>query len=95
MNTTSKLKTGLLAAAITAATLPVAAFAALTEGDIVGTSEADIRAALAAEGYVVHEIETEDGEIEVEATRDGKTYEVELSSDTGAILEIEVDDDDD
>lgn len=83
------LKTGLLTAALGLATLPAIAFAALSEGDVIGTSEAEIRAALKAEGYVVHGIE-----IEAEVTLNGMAFEIELSTETGEILEIEAEDDD-
>ena len=85
-----------LAALASAAILaPVIAFAAVSVGDSLGTSDADIRAKLEAAGYTVNEIEREDGEIEVEAVRDGLPVEIEIASDTGMIVEIEVDDDHD
>lgn len=91
MQPLTKLKTGLLVTAIGVATLPAIA-TALGNGDVVGTDEAAIRAALEADGYTVQNIEREDDEIEVHATRDGQAYEVELSAETGAILEIELED---
>ena len=91
MNTTTKLKTGLLISALGLASIPMTALA-LTAGDTLGTSEADIRAALVAEGYEVLEFETEDDEIEVEVSRDGQVFEIELSADTGTVLEVELED---
>ncbi|MBW4709766.1 PepSY domain-containing protein [Roseobacter sp. YSTF-M11] len=75
--------------------VPGAVFAQIGVGDALGASEADVRAALKAQGYVITEVELEDGEIEVEATRDGKAYEIEVSAETGIVLEIELDDEDD
>jgi len=92
MNLNRKLKTQVLVAAMGIAALPIVAQAALTEGTLVGTSETEIRAALETEGFVVTEIESEDGEIEVEATLDGQEYEIGLSAETGEVLEIEQDD---
>lgn len=89
MTAITTLKAGLVAAAVAAVSIPSIA-AALSTGDAVGTSEADIRAALEGEGYNIDEIA-----IEVEATRDGKTYEIEISLETGEVVEIELEDDDD
>ena len=75
--------------------LPALALAASSVGDVVGTSEADIRANLESQGYIVQEIEFEDGEIEVEALLDGQEVELELSRNTGAVIEIEAEDEDD
>ena len=56
------------------------------------TSDA-ITALLTEQGYQVAEIEMEkDGEFEVEATKDGLEYEIELDADLN-ILEVEEDDD--
>ncbi|MEL7091109.1 MAG: PepSY domain-containing protein [Pseudomonadota bacterium] len=89
MNTFAK--PALLAALI----VPTAAFAGLELGQPLGTQEADIRAALTEMGYEVQEIEFEDDEIEAEVTLDGVAYEIELAVDTGKIIEIELEDDDD
>ncbi len=75
--------------------VPALALAATTVGDVVGTSEAEIRASLESQGYTVQEIEFEDDEIEVEVLYDGKPFEIELASDTGTVIEIEAEDDDD
>ncbi|SLN54911.1 hypothetical protein ROA7450_02824 [Roseovarius albus] len=84
-------KTVLLASLL----IPGVALAQINEGDALGTTEADITAALESQGYAITEIETEDGEIEVEAMLGGKAYEIEISAETGNVLEIELDDEDD
>ena len=72
---------------------PVLGLAAANTGDTLGVAEADIRAALEAQGYVIQEFEIEDDELEVEASLNGILYEIEISPQTGEILEIEEDDD--
>lgn len=89
MNPTTKLT--LLAALM----IPGAALAAVSEGDVLGTTEADVRAALEAQGYVVTGIELEDDEIEADVTLDGAAFEIEVAVATGMVLEIEADDGDD
>lgn len=84
----------LLGAALLAALIPAGAFA-LSVGETVGTDVDDIRAQFEAQGYTVTEIETEDGEIEVEYLDGGKEYEVSIAMDTGVITDIELEDDDD
>lgn len=74
---------------------PSLAFATMTVGDKLGTNEADIKAALEAQGYTVEEIEAKDGEFEAEVLLGGTPYEIEVSAKTGEIIEIELDDDDD
>ncbi|MEM8729700.1 MAG: PepSY domain-containing protein [Pseudomonadota bacterium] len=88
-----KLRYAMIAPALVASAL--AAHAAVSTGETLGTTEAEIRATLEASGYVIQEIEVEGDEIEVEATLDGAAYEIELSAATGEILEIEAEDDDD
>lgn len=63
--------------------------AAVINGDIVGVTESDIRTNLTNSGYLVESIEFDDDEIEIEATLDGLVYEIELSSTTGSVIEIE------
>ena len=75
--------------------IPGAAFAQISVGDALGASETDMRAALEAKGYAITEVELEEGEIEFEATLDGVAYEIEVSAETGMVLEIELDDDGD
>ena len=75
--------------------IPAAAFANFAVGDTVGTDLDEIRAKFEAQGYTVTEIEVEDGEIEVEYVLDGQEYEVTIAPDTGVVLEVELEDDDD
>lgn len=63
-------------------------------GDVAGTSEADIRAYLEGNGYSVQNLTVEDDEIEVDVLFDGAALEIEISSTSGAIVEIEAEDDD-
>lgn len=84
-------KTTLIAALL----IPGVAFAQLDTGAPIGTTEDAIRATLEEKGFEITEIEYEDEEIEVEAMLDGKAYEIELSAETGMVVEIELDDDDD
>ena len=84
-------KPALLAALI----VPAAAFAGLDLGQSLGTTEDEVRAALTGLGYEVVEIEIEDGEIEAEVVLDGAAFEIEVAMDTGQIVEIEAEDDDD
>ena len=74
--------------------VPGVALAQINAGDTMGVTDAEILSTLEAEGYRVIEIEMEDGEIEVEAVRDGQMFEIEIAADTGLILEIELDDED-
>ena len=77
------------------ATVPLAAFAGLTLGDQAGTTDAEIRAMMEAQGYEVLEIEIEDDEIEVDYVLDGVEYEAEIDPATGAIIALELEDEDD
>ncbi|CUH47405.1 PepSY domain-containing protein [Ruegeria atlantica] len=77
------------------ATAPVLALANVGLGDKLGTSEADIRATLEAQGYQIEEIEFEDGEIEVELIKDGVETELVLSETDGMVTAIELEEDDD
>ena len=74
--------------------VPGVALAQINAGDTTRVTDAEILSTLEAEGYRVLEIEMEDGEIEVEAVRDGQMFEIEIAADTGLILEIELDDED-
>lgn len=84
-----------LFAGFTFATISNAAVQGMAEGDMVGKTEAEITAALETLGAKIDEIESEDGEIEVELTLDGVAYEVEVDLTTGLIAEVEMDDDED
>ncbi|MFD1156684.1 PepSY domain-containing protein [Roseovarius aestuarii] len=74
--------------------IPGIAFAQINKGDALGSSEAAILSALEAQGYTITGIETEGGEIEVDAMLDGTAYEIEVSAETGMVIEIELGDDD-
>lgn len=91
MNPKSKLI--LLASA--ALCVPAIAFAAINVGDKAGVTDAEIRGSLEAAGYKIDEIEREDDEIEVTATLNGRTVEIEIAPKTGEIQEIELEDDND
>ncbi len=88
-------QTPMISAALLAVLIPAAAFANFSVGDTVSTEPAEIRSQLEAEGYTVLEIEVEDGEIEVEYEMDGQEFELTLAADTGQILEIEAEEDED
>ena len=64
---------GLIAGAV-----PAAAFAAVAVGDKIGVSDEEIRSALEAEGYILEEIEREDGEIEAEVVLNGTEFEITI-----------------
>lgn len=84
-------KTALLASLL----IPGAALAQINIGDQLGASDTAIQAALEAQGYTITEIETEDGEIEVDATIGGQSFEFEVSLETGLVLTAYQDDDED
>ncbi|MFL4470327.1 PepSY domain-containing protein [Tateyamaria armeniaca] len=86
---TSTTKSAILATLL----VPAAAFAGLDVGQMLGTTEDEIRTALTGMGYDVHDIELEDGEIEAEVTLDGVAFEIEVAIYTGLVTEIERDDD--
>lgn len=88
--------TNLKALALTTAivSLPALGYAAVSVGETLGTSEAEIRANLEAAGYTVTEFERENGEIEVEVMIDGVEQEIVVAANSGKILEIELEDDD-
>ena len=69
-----------------------ATYAAVMEGDILGTTEAEIRAALESDGYTVQKVTVDGDEIEIKVIYAGVTSEIEVSSETGAVLEIEPED---
>lgn len=81
-------------ALLTALIVPGFALAGADVGQTLGTTEADVHAALTGMGYNVKEIEVEDGEIEADVTLDGVAYEIEVAMDTGIVTEIELEDDD-
>jgi ribosome biogenesis SPOUT family RNA methylase Rps3 len=77
------------------AATPVLVLANVSLGDKLGTDEAAIRSAMEAQGYVVEEIEFEDGEIEVELVKDGVETELVLSKSDGVVTAIEIEDEND
>lgn len=82
-------------AGLSYATISNAAVQGMSEGDMLGKTEAEIIAALETLGANIDEVESEENEIEVELTLDGVAYEVEVDLTTGQIAEVEMDDEDD
>lgn len=82
-----------LTSLITAA--PVLALANVGVGDTLGTTEAEIRSVLEAQGYAIEEIEFEEDEIEVELSKDGVETELVLDVADGVVTAIEAEEDDD
>ncbi|WP_162946725.1 PepSY domain-containing protein [Ruegeria sp. EL01] len=82
-------------ATLAAISIPGLATAQINVGDALGSTEESIRSALEAQGYAISDVETEGGEIEVQASLDGKDYEIEVSIETGQIVEIEEENDTD
>ena len=68
---------------------PTLAMAGFTLGDTLPTTEEALRAELGNQGYVVEEVEIEDGMLEVEALKDGVEYEILVDAQTGEIVEAE------
>ncbi len=88
----SSLKRAVVAGALVI--VPGLAIAGLSVNDQVGKSEGEIRQVLKGQGYKVIEIEREDGEFEAEVSKDGQSFEFEISAETGLVLETEKDDND-
>ena len=80
---------GLAAALLSAG---VANAVELTVGAKLGVTAAEIVAALATEGYEVTKYERERREIEVEATRDGRRWEMKIDPQSGEIVRLKQDD---
>ncbi|MEL6450597.1 MAG: PepSY domain-containing protein [Pseudomonadota bacterium] len=80
-------------AVLTALLVPAAAFAGVDVGQTLGTTEDAVRTALTDLGYTVQEVKVEDGEIEAEVSLDGVALEIEVAMDSGAVVEIALDDD--
>ena len=77
---------------------PTYALAELAVGDVVGTTEAEIRASMEGAGYAVSAVEIEADEVEIEASLNGQEYEIDVSPADGTVAEIEMaeaDDDED
>lgn len=77
--------------------VPGAALAQINIGDTLGTNETTIRSAVEAQGYYLRALEVEGDEIEidVDAKEGGTSLEVEISSASGAVTSIEIEDMDD
>lgn len=65
---------------------------ALEKGDTLGKSEAEIRQTLESMGYEVRKIETDDGELEAYALKDGKRLEIYVDATQGTVSRIKEDD---
>lgn len=74
---------------------PAAAFAQINIGDDLGVSETAVQAALEAQGYTVTEIEFETDEIQAEVLLNGQALEIEISSETGLVVAVELEDHED
>ena len=79
------------AALVAALALPAgsALAAAVSIGDFVGKTAAEMTASLEQQGYKVGEIEMEDGNLEAKVVLDGKPFEIYADPRTGQIVEIE------
>lgn len=89
------LKTS-LTAALAALALPLGlAYASEAEDALVGTDAGttpeEIEATLTEQGFEVRKVETEDGELEAYATKDGERYEIYVDPETGKIAKVEED----
>ncbi len=61
---------------------------ALSTGDYIGKTEAEITESLKKQGYEVLEVDREGDLLEAEIVRDGKEYEISADSHTGKVVEI-------
>lgn len=68
---------------------PLAAVAAVQMGDVLGSTEEQIQAAMEQSGYQVEEIETEDSMIKVEIMVEGVEREILVDPATGAVVAME------
>jgi Peptidase propeptide and YPEB domain len=73
---------------------PTLAAAQVAPGDQLGTSDAEIRAAIESAGYTLDEIAREEGVIELALQRNGVETEMILAAADGAVLKLENEDDD-
>lgn len=71
--------------------LPAVASAAVTKGDVLGTSGMEVMTALEQRGYTVTEIEIEDDVIEAEYIAQGTEMEIEVDRTTGQVLDVDED----
>ncbi len=70
-----------------------AAIAGVSKGDYAGVSMSEIIVFLEKQGYDVREIEKDGDHYEIEATLNGASFEIDVDSKEGKIVEIEADDD--
>ena len=66
--------------------------AGVSSGDYIGKRPSEIVENLERQGYVVGELETERGYFEVEASIDGKGYEIHIDPESGKVAKIDKDD---
>ena len=64
-------------------------------GSYLGKTEAEVRTALEGKGFVITEVELEDGELEFGVKKGAKAYEIEVDPKTGTISEVELETDND
>ena len=88
----SRLLASMAVAAALALPAGPAFAAALSSGDYVGKTAAEITESLEQQGYKVREIEREEGNLEAKVVLDGKPYEIYADPRSGKIIEIEEDD---
>ena len=61
---------------------------ALSSGDYVGKTKAELTESLKKQGYKIIEVERESDVLEAEISRDGKVYEVSADIATGKVVEF-------
>ncbi|MCC6303648.1 MAG: PepSY domain-containing protein [Rhodobacteraceae bacterium] len=83
----------LLAGLALAVAVPVAALALPAVGDRLGTTPAEVTAALAAAGCPVSEFEAETAKVEAECTETatGKRWEIYIDPTSGLVTKVEAD----
>ena len=69
-------------------------FAAASEliGIQAGKTAEEVKTSLTTQGYEVRKVETEDGELEAYALKDGKRFEIYVDPTTGAVSRIKSED---
>lgn len=81
-------------ALLTSLMIPGVAFAEINVGEELGVSHSSIIATLETRGYTLLETEVEGDEIEIEAMLGDEVFEVEVSADTGTVLAVYLEDED-
>ena len=61
---------------------------ALSSGDYVGKTKAELTQSLKKQGYKIIEVERESDLLEAEISRDGKVYEISADIHTGKVVEF-------